>query len=1208
MALTWLHLSDLHACNPKHGWDAARVTRTLVDDLNLLQQKHGLRPDLIFFTGDAAFGNLGKDGGKSLREQFDEFAAFMDQVRAAFEPAVLKSNVFIVPGNHDVDRDEVTESQTQWLASHRSAEPVLQLIHGGKAEWRRYMERLKDYRAFLQRHGLDHLLADPERLVYSQTRSVDGIAVGIAGFNSAWSCGRDREKGQLWLGGRWQYGVLTGQLPVADFRIALMHHPPDWLSEHENPTFGRMLQQDFRFLLHGHEHQPWMQTTDDGYVVASAAACYQRADQENGYNLVRLDPGQGSGEAWLRTFDDATGKWGPRSMPERTDERGVQRLNLPWLGQSLVEAEAPRAVDPLAVVAGVRALAAAEEDPWQAELERYLRKLRAAHRELPVIGYETQVHLPILLDEVYIPLTARFDRHMQPGRDEEAGTVRALPESEATERRVPFDGVLSLAKEQGYSGVVVIGDPGSGKTTLLRHFVLAATDAALGPAMLGLPAATVPVLVELRRLQDPAAGLKAALEETVARVDPALDAATFSRELLRRQPLLILIDGLDEVADEAQRAKVSRWVEEAVRQQEESRFVVTCRYAGYRGDAQLQQRFLRFDVEELEEEQARRFIGAWYRAVEYEDLRRKEPTEAEDSVREKAEREAAEAAAKLEADVFVEAGDPRLQRLRDLVRNPLMLQILCLVHHNGKQLPKRRVELYRECLVVLLELWRNAIGLKMEISAREAQQLLQPVAWWLQVSQRRDALFADMAAHMAAPLRHLGRDPQDAARLLATFRDRSGVLVSLGQGAHSFLHLSLQEYLAACHVQNHPELLEELARHFGNSWWREVTLLVVALDNPSRFEPLMAALIRSHALQRDAQLADDCLRDALLKTPQPMLAALAHGLGNEAERYAALRLLRHLPDWKEELLPPPSGLLGRLRSWLGNPPACTGAELLERLSRRAKNLQIRRLARELLGGWSRVAGEPEVGDERTHERSGMVLVYVPGGEYVMGADDLIHPYTQEIYEASKPEHKVQLSPYWIGKYPVTNAQYSRFLAASPRQKKPENWEDKQFNQGEQPVVGVDWEEAQAFCAWAGLVLPSEAQWEAAARGWEGRKYPWGEAEPTAELANFNGNVGRTTPVDAYPAGAGPFGTLDQAGNVWEWCLDVWNAAAYRGRHREATKDPVSKQGDAASRVVRGGSWRNPARFLQAAYRSGFRTGDRYPYLGFRCASPFRPEL
>lgn len=239
--------------------------------------------------------------------------------------------------------------------------------------------------------------------------------------------------------------------------------------------------------------------------------------------------------------------------------------------------------------------------------------------------------------------------------------------------------------------------------------------------------------------------------------------------------------------------------------------------------------------------------------------------------------------------------------------------------------------------------------------------------------------------------------------------------------------------------------------------------------------------------------------------------------------------------------------------------------------------------------------------ERIHEKDGSVLVYVPGGEFTLGAEDL---------DRSKPVHRVRLSPFWIGKLPVTNEQYARYIEAHRDRPQPAHWEDKRFNAPRQPVVGVSWLEALAYCRWAGLELPSESQWEAAARGLEGRRYPWGDEEPTAERATFGQafSSGRPTPVGSHLEGIGPYGALDQAGNVWEWCVDKFEATAYRDR--DGKSDPVvtaTEDAQGVLRVVRGGSWGGPSGLLRAAFRSGVRARYRFRNLGFRVLLRSGPE-
>lgn len=261
---------------------------------------------------------------------------------------------------------------------------------------------------------------------------------------------------------------------------------------------------------------------------------------------------------------------------------------------------------------------------------------------------------------------------------------------------------------------------------------------------------------------------------------------------------------------------------------------------------------------------------------------------------------------------------------------------------------------------------------------------------------------------------------------------------------------------------------------------------------------------------------------------------------------------------------------------------------------------VTELCRKLRDGFSgdrpgrkKRARQPQPGEERVNEKDGSILVYVPGGVYALGAID--------ISPAEKPVHRVLLSPFWMARHPVTHEQYGRFLKENPEARQPAHWTDRRYNQLRQPVVGVSWEEAKAYCAWAGLQLPTEAQWEAAARGRDRRRYPWGNTEPSPEHANFNTREGRTMPVGAYPDGAGPFGTLDQAGNVWEWCEDVWNPVAYR--ERDGVLNPVSASGDPLFRALRGGSWLGSTSLLEPAYRSWARTSTRIGYIGFRCCLP-----
>jgi serine/threonine-protein kinase len=216
------------------------------------------------------------------------------------------------------------------------------------------------------------------------------------------------------------------------------------------------------------------------------------------------------------------------------------------------------------------------------------------------------------------------------------------------------------------------------------------------------------------------------------------------------------------------------------------------------------------------------------------------------------------------------------------------------------------------------------------------------------------------------------------------------------------------------------------------------------------------------------------------------------------------------------------------------------------------------------------------------------------------------------YSDEQPVHWVRVSSFWLGETPVTNRQYAAYLERA-QAKEPQYWRDRRFSAPEQPVVGVSWEEASAFCAWlsaAGEVrfdLPTEAQWEFAARGTDGREYPWGNQQPDATRACFGLDLekGQPAPVGSFPEGKGPFGTLDQAGGVWEWCLDGWDAEAYRKRAAQGGEpvDPlVVPTAEEKARVVRGGGWIVPAEALRAAYRVRGWAWGRSGDVGFRVAA------
>jgi formylglycine-generating enzyme required for sulfatase activity len=218
---------------------------------------------------------------------------------------------------------------------------------------------------------------------------------------------------------------------------------------------------------------------------------------------------------------------------------------------------------------------------------------------------------------------------------------------------------------------------------------------------------------------------------------------------------------------------------------------------------------------------------------------------------------------------------------------------------------------------------------------------------------------------------------------------------------------------------------------------------------------------------------------------------------------------------------------------------------------------------------------------------GAEMVLIPAGEFTMGGTD---------DEDEKPVRRVHLDAFYIDKFETTNALYERFMRATGRSA-PEYWTSGSFNGASQPVVGVTWQDAEAYCAWAGKRLPTEAEWEKAARGTAGAKYPWGEQWDATRANSNESKLGRTAPVGSYPSGVSPYGVHDMAGNVWEWVADWYRKDYYQ---RSPVRNPTGPD-SGTLRVLRGGAWYGNPFSLRTASRDGSSPGYRSSSVGFRCA-------
>jgi formylglycine-generating enzyme required for sulfatase activity len=254
------------------------------------------------------------------------------------------------------------------------------------------------------------------------------------------------------------------------------------------------------------------------------------------------------------------------------------------------------------------------------------------------------------------------------------------------------------------------------------------------------------------------------------------------------------------------------------------------------------------------------------------------------------------------------------------------------------------------------------------------------------------------------------------------------------------------------------------------------------------------------------------------------------------------------------------------------------------------------------------------GSDRSASADGMVQVYIPGGKFQMGGFD------GDAQKDEHPTHAVTISPFWMDKVEVTNGMYQLCVLAGPCQSprevksasRPSYFANKDF--ADYPVVFVSWQDAANYCKWAGRRLPTEAEWEFAARGnTDFRRYPWGDQSPDNSFANFDNQARDTVKVGSFPKGASQFGVLDMAGNVWEWVSDFFGAEYYS---QSGAQDPTGPNGkDGAPKVIRGGSWADGFKEIRVSNRGSAKSpdltadsktdsykGDANNRTGFRCAA------
>ena len=890
----------------------------------------------------------------------------------------------------------------------------------------------------------------------------------------------------------------------------------------------------------------------------------------------------------------------------------------------------------LASFIGLNVWYATREQPPPAEgLRRaYLERMTGEWNALRLQAVDSRAadagSQPLPLEKVYVALDTTTPR------------PRELHGEGMAERERPLLSAVEALCGSASGRLLLLGQPGSGKSTFARYLSLTLAEALLRPGAFALPdrlpgwsgPARLPILAPLGRLaaglrgdsaQDIEAGLRAHVERDVADCGAAL------LEDLRQTGGLVIFDGLDEVPD-ARRERLKAALGRFAGEYPLCRVLVTCRTHSYRHDAAWRMDWPVAELAYFSDEKIADFIGRWYEA-----LRSRPDRGAGDGYR----RKEATLRAALAPD------DPR--GLRELARTPLLLTVMAIVHGH-KELPGSRVAVYRECVDLLLQRWQqqkvdeggrrslpDALA-PWGVTDRQLEQGLWEVAYRAHEVGEADRLGGGggraliggdtlrgvLHRHFAQP------DDQRTHRAVEIFLDychhANGLVLYQGTFAtaadgvpepiYAFPHLTFEEYLAARHlkrVKAEGSFTRKAAELAGEPAWREV---VRFLGEYLCHDRDGADIDQAHAL-----LARLCPEEAPETDPDWRRILLA------GELLQALRRETSAPDRQLEARVP-----RRLAALLEEPAALRDApqeraaagRALARVGDPRPGVGLRDGLPDL--AWVRIPGTAAVRD------SGRFPGFT-GLRLGKGARPDLNTPLDEPPEWSKedwpaPAEPVEIATFELAAHPVTVAQFrpfveqgygeARYWSKAGRDDRgdrpqPHLWDDPAWTVDNHPVVGMTWYDAEAYCHWLNerldllpgtIRLPTEAEWEWAARGPEGRRYPWGDPWETWRCNSVESGINRTSAAGCFPGGAAdwwraldPAGAAvyDLAGNLWEWTASEY-AEDYAGACR-----PASGAGSGGPRVVRGGSWYGGPEGLRSAARLWYFPRNWLYDIGFRLA-------
>ena len=469
--------------------------------------------------------------------------------------------------------------------------------------------------------------------------------------------------------------------------------------------------------------------------------------------------------------------------------------------------------------------------------KRYLDHLQHRHRTFDVKGLSTQGIYALEIEQVYVELTVDPRQAAEASPDPISKPLPAGRHNIWTLLNSP------QMKRQDFA---ILGAPGSGKTTLLKHITLGL--AANRGKFHGIK--RTPVLLFIRDHaaaigSNPNQSISEVAHEAASKMGIPAPTGWFQREFDRGR-CLVMLDGLDEVADATLRKTVAGWVESQMQAFGANRFLVTSRPFGYRSNPLSQVTVL--EVRPFSSEQSERFIANWYLANEVMSAQKND-----EGVRIAAREGAADLLKRIRAN----------PALGELAVNPLLLTMIANVHRYRSSLPGRRVELYAEICEVFLGKRQQARGMELELTPAQKKRVLQPLALHMMRAEKREIPLAEAVQAISAPLAQVNAK-MSGEEFLRMVENSSGLLLERENGVYSFAHLTFQEYLAASHSVE--ERLEyELATRVAIPWWHEVIRLYVALADATRI--VEACIADSESGVAKLTLAVECLEEALAVRP-----------------------------------------------------------------------------------------------------------------------------------------------------------------------------------------------------------------------------------------------------------------------------------------------------------------------------------------------------